>query len=92
MSYQYGAALYCSAADATKAAVEDFLYAGGNNGFREVAEFVASECVDELVAVGWGVPGWSGDRVELLALIEFAIAEARALVLREDLDDDEVSK
>lgn len=88
MSYEYNAMLYDSVPAAVHAAVENFVYGGGENSIPQVAEMDPAEIADELME-HWPVleirrvPDSEGsveyalDREEALDIITDIIREAR---------------
>ena len=56
MSYKYGSCLFDTPRQASLAAVEDFLFAGGNNSVSDVSKMDAYDTDEEITAEGWNVP------------------------------------
>lgn len=77
-SFKYGNSLYSTLSKCSRAAVEDFMYAGGNNSLVDVAAMDPKETVAEIESCGWEVPGyywWSAS--ELITMAAEIISEAK---------------
>jgi hypothetical protein len=81
MSYQYGSILYPTARQAARAAVSDFLYAGGWNSAEQVASMDAADVMEELEGLinrgEWSMP-LDMENNEIADMVREIIAEARA--------------
>lgn len=77
MSYEYSGTLFDNINQAACAAVWDFVYAQGQNSWRDVAETDADEALKELLEVGWDIPGVTDPEV-ILGMLKEIIAAAKA--------------
>ena len=77
MSYKYGLCLFDTPRQASLAAVEDFLFAGGNNSMADVAQMDAYDTDEEITAEGWNVPFLSQHTSSVVDLAQEIIDYAR---------------
>ena len=84
MSYEYANMLFNTPRQASRAAVSDFLYAGGNNSTEFVASMKFDEAIAELRESGWEVPYLDEHNQTVDEMVREIIAEALEQVMSED--------
>ena len=83
MSYKYGSCLFDTPRQASLAAVEDFLFAGGNNKSADVAQMDANDTEEEITSEGWKVPFLSDHTSSVVDLAQEIIDYAREAFISE---------
>jgi len=88
MSFKYGSGLYQTPSAASRAAIEDFLFAGGNNSVADVAQMDAYETAAEMLEEGWQIPFLCEHGASVIDLAQEVIDSAReAFVAEADAEE-----
>jgi len=78
--------LFSTPSEASRASIDDFCYAGGNNDTADVAKMVAEDVAAELAKVKWYVPYMDDHTYTIMELIAEVIESARLEIIAEEIE------